>query len=98
MWRMTWNSSWMPLPPCMSRGHRSNYSALPVARHPRDVERLAAAVALDERHHLGGGLAFVHQAAHAQAALQAQRDLGLHVGQLLLHELVGGERAPELLA
>ncbi|MNS72210.1 hypothetical protein D3C72_1056110 [compost metagenome] len=30
--------------------------------------------------------------------MQAQRDLGLHVGQLLLDELVGGERAAELLA
>jgi hypothetical protein len=30
--------------------------------------------------------------------LQAQRDLGLHVGQLLLDQLVGGQRAAELLA
>ena len=34
----------------------------------------------------------------AQRAAQAERDLGLHVGELLLHELVGGERPVELLA
>jgi hypothetical protein len=42
--------------------------------------------------------ALVLHAAQAQAALQAQRDLGLHVGQLLLDQLVGGQRAAELLA
>jgi hypothetical protein len=34
----------------------------------------------------------------AQAALQAEGDLGLHVGELLLDELVGGQRPAELLA
>ena len=29
MWRMTWNSSQMPLPPCMSRARRAISSALP---------------------------------------------------------------------
>jgi hypothetical protein len=41
--------------------------------------------------------ALVLHAAQAQAALQAERDLGLHVGQLLLDQLVGGQRAAELL-
>jgi hypothetical protein len=30
--------------------------------------------------------------------LQGQGDFGLHVGQLLLDQLVGGQRATELLA
>jgi len=29
--------------------------------------------------------------------LEPERDLGLHVGELLLHELIGGERPAELL-
>ncbi len=29
MWRMTWNSPEMPLPPCMSRAMRAMSSALP---------------------------------------------------------------------
>jgi hypothetical protein len=41
--------------------------------------------------------ALVHQPAHA-GTLQAERDLGLHVGELFLDELVGGERPAELLA
>jgi hypothetical protein len=45
-----------------------------------------------------GGRALVLHAAQAQAALQAERDLGQHVGQLLLDQLVGGQRAAELLA
>ena len=69
-----------------------------VARQAGDVERLAAVVALEDRGDLDRGRAFVLHAAQAQAALQAQRDLGLHVGQLLLDQLVGGQRAAELLA
>ena len=69
-----------------------------VARHARHVERLAAGVALHDRGDLDRGGALVLHAAEAQAALQAERDLGLHVGELLLDELVGGERAAELLA
>jgi hypothetical protein len=72
-------------------------AAVHVAGDARDVERLAAVVALDQRDHLGA-LALVDQAADAQRALQAERDLGLHVGELLLDELVGGERPAELLA
>eukprot|EP00952_Eustigmatos_sp_NYUAD-ZCMA_P012189 49035-Eustigmatos_ZCMA.PRE.1 len=69
-----------------------------VARHASDVERLAARVALHDRGDLHGGGAFVLHAAQTQAALQAQRDFSLHVGQLLLDQLVGRERAAELLA
>ena len=43
-------------------------------------------------------MALVLQAAEPQAALQAERDFGRHVGQLLLDQLVRGERTAELLA
>ena len=36
------------------------------------------------------------EAADAQARLQAERDLSEHVGELLLYQLVAGERAVEL--
>jgi hypothetical protein len=70
----------------MSRARRAMSSALP------QLLRLMM------RGDLHRGRAFVLHAAQAQAALQAQRDLGLHVGQLLLDQLVGGQRAAELLA
>src|SRR5271166_3920121 len=59
-------------------------AAVHVARGPSDVERLAAIVALYHRDHLGRGPTLVHQAPEAQRALKAERDLGLHVGELLL--------------
>src|SRR5690606_34416907 len=43
-------------------------------------------------------LAFVLEPPEAQAALQAERYLGLHVGELLLDQLVRRERTAELLA
>src|SRR5688572_6863399 len=77
---------------------RDAVAAQHVARRARDVQRLAAGVALHDRGDLGRGRALVLHAPQAQAALQAERDLGLHVGELLLHQLVGGERPAELLA
>jgi hypothetical protein len=47
---------------------------------------------------ISGRLALVQQAADAQAALQAERDLGLHVGQLLLDAAGSRPAAAELLA
>src|SRR6056297_3337773 len=44
-------------------------AAVHVARCPRDVERLAAVVALDERDEFGGGMAFVHHPARAERGL-----------------------------
>ena len=41
-------------------------AAVHVAGHARDVERLAAIVALDERDHLGREFSLVHQTADAQ--------------------------------
>ena len=53
---------------------------------------------LTMRNHLRRHLAFVHQPADAQARLQPERDLGLHVRELLLHQLRRRERPVELLA
>src|SRR6202035_588711 len=83
---MTWNSSEMPLPPCMSRASRAISSALPQL------------VRLNRRVAGGPPPPPLHQPAEPQRAGEAQRDLGLHVGELLLDQLVGGERAPKLLA
>ena len=69
-----------------------------VAGDAGDVERLAAIVALDEADRLGDQLAGFEPPADAQRRLQAERDLGHHVGELELDELVGGERPAELLA
>ena len=68
-----------------------------VARNAGDVQRLADIVALHDRDHVGRPVALVHQAADAQGRLQAERDLGQHVGQLQLIKLLGGERHAELL-
>ena len=73
-------------------------AAVHVAGHPGDVQRLAAIVALDQRDRFGGDLASIEQSPRLQGGLQAQRDFGLHVGELLLHQLIGGERPAELLA
>src|SRR3546814_3931971 len=64
-------------------------AAMHVAGLAGDVEGLAAGVALAERDRLGRRLAGVQQAAELQAGLQADGHLGLHVGELLLAELVG---------
>ena len=69
-----------------------------VARHAGNVESFAAAVALHDAGDLDAGGAFVFHAAQAQAALQRQSDVGLHVGQLFLNQLIGGERPTELFA
>ena len=79
-------SSEMPLPPCMSRAM------------PRDIERLAAIVALHQRDRSPARPCPPPEPAEPQRALQAERDFGLHVGELLLDQLVGGERTAELLA
>src|SRR5207302_4007130 len=69
-----------------------------IAREARDLERLATRVALHDRGDLGRGAAFVLHAPEAQAALQAEGDLGLHVCELLLDQLVRRQRPAELLA
>src|SRR6266850_1237653 len=69
-----------------------------VAREARDLQRLAARIALHDRGDLDRRAALVLHAPEAQAALQAEGDLGLHVGELLLDQLVRGQRPAELLA
>src|SRR5215218_9269455 len=73
-------------------------AAVHVAGDSGDIERLAAVVALDQGDHLGRRFALVQEAADAQRSLQAEGDLGLHVGELFLHELGGRQRPAELLA
>ena len=72
--------------------------AVHVAGGARDIERLAGGVALEHRHRLVRRGAFVEQPPEPQARGQTDRDLGLHVGELLLHELIGGEGPAELPA
>ncbi|MNK98019.1 hypothetical protein D3C87_1183700 [compost metagenome] len=63
-----------------------------------DIQRLAAIVALDDGDHFRRHFVLVHQAADAQRCLEAESDLGLHVGELLLVKLHAGQRLAELLA
>src|SRR5262249_45221783 len=69
-----------------------------VTRSARNVERLTAAVALHDRGDFGGRRALVLQAPEPQAALQSERDLGPHISEFFLDELVGSQRTAELLA
>ena len=76
----------------------NSVGAVHIARHPRDIERLAAIVAFDDGDHLRRHLALVHQTADAQAALKPERDVGLHIRELLLHQLRSRQRTAELLS
>src|SRR4051812_34645248 len=73
-------------------------AAVYVAGEPGDIERLAAIVALEHRNRLRRAALFVLQAAEPQTGVQPQRDLGLHIDEFFLDQLVGGERAAELFA
>ena len=70
-------------------------AAVHVAGHPRDIQRLAAVVALQQADHLRRGVVLVHQPPEPQHRVQAERDLGLHVRQLLLDQLRRRQRAAE---
>ena len=71
-------------------------AAMHVARGTRNIERLAAIVALDDGDHLRRELALIHQAAHLQRALQPERNLGHRVGKLFLDQLRLRQRLAEL--
>ena len=73
-------------------------AAVHVAGRAGNLQRLAAVVALQEGNGLGRELARIHQAARLQAGGEAEGDFGLHVRQLFLEQLGGGERTAELLA
>src|SRR5216684_7405131 len=77
---------------------RDAVAAMHVAGGAGDVERLAAIVALQDRDHFGGVAARILEPPEAQARVQTKGDFGLHVDELLLDQLVGGERAAELPA
>src|SRR6516162_1750133 len=73
-------------------------AAMHVARRARYLQRLAAGIALEDRRDLRRGLPLVLETPEPQARLQSDRDFGLHVRELLLDELIRGERAAELFA
>src|SRR4029077_19567158 len=97
---MTWNSSEMPLPPWMSRAKRAMSSALPqLFRLRSDTAPGAARPSSNGRRPRRGRAASLSdRPARPERRMQAERDLGLHVGELLLDQLIGGERPAELLA
>src|SRR6185312_7542712 len=64
----------------------------------RDIQRLAAIIALEQRDRRRRRLALIDQPRHAERRMQAESDLGLHVGEFFLHQLIGGKRPSELLA
>ncbi len=73
-------------------------AAVHVARRAGDSEGFAAIIALDQGNHLRLGGVVVEHAAHAQGGVEAEGNLGLHVGKLELDDLVGGERSGKLLS
>src|SRR5690554_1856469 len=73
-------------------------AAMDVASSARDIQRLAAIVALDQRDRLRRHPAGIAEPAQPQRALKAEGDLGLHVGELLLDELRLRKGPAELLA
>ena len=77
---------------------RDAVAAVHVAGDARDIQRLAAIVALDEADGFRDQLMGFEAPANAQRSLEAQRDLGRHVRELELDQLVGGEGLAELLA
>mmetsp|Transcript_35208 Transcript_35208/g.76184 ORF Transcript_35208/g.76184 Transcript_35208/m.76184 type:complete len:241 (-) Transcript_35208:211-933(-) len=65
---------------------------------PRDLQGLAAVVALDDGDHLRGGLALVLEAPDLKASMKTQSDLRELVCHLDLHELLACKGYAELLA
>lgn len=68
-----------PIPPKHVSGLASNVQGLPTV------------IPLQQRDHFRGGLVLILQAAELQAGMEAQRDLGEHVCQLFLNQLVLGQ-------
>src|SRR3954447_11051973 len=76
----------------------NSVTAVHVAREPGDIERLAAIIALQQRNRFRRAALLILESAEPETGVQTQRDLGLHIDELLLYELIGGERPAELLA
>src|SRR5690606_25403024 len=72
-------------------------AAVHVTGNTGDLQSFTAVVALEQGDGIGNCQAGVHQAAQLQGTLQAQGDLGLHVCQFLLDQLIGSQGAAELL-
>jgi hypothetical protein len=69
-----------------------------MSRAPGNLQRLAATVTLHDAGDLDCGVALILQATQTQAVLQAERDVGEHVGEFLLHQLIRSDGLAELLA
>src|SRR5665213_1025790 len=68
-------------------------AAVHIPRDAGNFQRFAAVVALHQADRLGNPGPLVDQAAKGQGALIAERDLGHHVGELLLHQLARAQRS-----
>ena len=73
-------------------------AAMHVAGLTGDIQSLADIVTLHDRDHIRREPALVDKSPDPQGRLQAQRDVGHHVGELLLEQLRAGKRLAELLA
>src|SRR5690554_2815675 len=62
-----------------------------IAGYAGDVQGLATVVTLQKGNGIRGGNASIHHAAQLQHRLQSKGDFSLHVYQLLLDQLVGGQ-------
>jgi hypothetical protein len=76
---------------------RNAVAAVHVARLAGDVQGLAAVIALHHRDCDRCQAPWSISPPELQAALQAKRDLGLHVGQFLLHQLGAASGRPNCL-
>ena len=72
-------------------------AAVHIARHPRNIERFAAIVTLDDADHFGCPSARIHRAANGDCGLQAQPNFGQHIRHFKLGYLVCRQRPTELV-
>src|SRR5579885_2484188 len=72
--------------------------AMHIAGYARNFESFPAVISFEQRNHLGSSTALVLEAPQTQTGVQAQGNLGLHIRELFLDQLVCSERAPELKA
>ena len=70
---------------------RNAVAAVNIAGDPGDLQRLAAIVALHHGNCFRHEGAAVQQSAQLQRALNAERNIGLHIGELFLHQLRAGD-------
>src|SRR5664280_148570 len=71
-------------------------SAVNVTGRPRNIERLAGAIPLEQGNHLRAGAPVIAQSAQMQTRVQPERNLRLHVSKLLLDQLVGAQWSTKL--